>query len=187
MTQIFKLFKLQFDEKFDILKTGNKKKMLSAIFKYLIIITLLTVACYVVFLKFVLLGFATSKHLISIILLVTQLISLIFAVGHIIKVLFQNKDNELLMSLPVSPTQIFISKIILTYVQELIVNACISLPLLLSIGLLGSYPLYFFFALIPTMLILPLLPTAIALLLSIPVLFILKFFKKHTFISTILI
>lgn len=187
MTQIFKLFKLQFDEKFDILKTGNKKKMFSAILKYLLIITLLTVVCYVVFLKFVLLGFATSKQLVSIILLITQIISLIFAVGHIIKVLFQNKDNELLMSLPVSPNQVFVSKIILSYVQEMIVNACITLPLLISVAMLGDFPLYFFLILPVIVMLLPLLPTGVALLLSIPVLFTIKFFKKHSFVSTILI
>ena len=63
MTQVLKLFKLQFDEKFDILKTGNKKKMFGAIFKYVGIITMLTIAFYIIFLKLVLLGFAMNKEL----------------------------------------------------------------------------------------------------------------------------
>ena len=187
MSQIIKLFKLQFDEKYDILKTGNKKKMLSSIFKYLLVVGLLTVVCYIVFLKIVLLGFATSKQLISIILLITQIISLIFAIGHILKVLFQNKDNELLMSLPVNPKHVFISKIVLSYVQELIVNSCITIPLLLSISLLGGYPAFFYLMLAIMIVFLPLLPTACALLISIPVLYVIRFFKKHSIISTIII
>jgi len=55
MSQILKLFKIQFDEKFDILKTGNKKKMIGSIIKYLLIMAVLTIACYVLLLKFVLL------------------------------------------------------------------------------------------------------------------------------------
>ena len=187
MAEIFKLFKLQFDEKFDILKTGNKKKMLSAIFKYILIMAALAFGCYVLLLKFVLLGFVINTELISIVLLATQVISLLFAVGHIIKVLFQNRDNELLMSMPVSPNQVFVSKVILSYIQELIVNACITLPLLISLGILGGFGVYYYLFLPIVIIILPLLPTACALLLSIPMLYIIKFFQKHSIISTILI
>lgn len=187
MSEILKLFKLQFDEKFDILKTGNKKKMWSSILKFALIIGGLTFLCYFVLLKFVLLGFVTNTELLSIVILITQLISLIFAIGHIIKVLFQNKDNELLMSLPVSPNQVFVSKILLSYIQELIVNACISIPLFLAIGLLGGYNIFFYLILPIVVILLPLLPTAFALILSIPVLYILKFFQKHTIISTTMI
>jgi len=187
MTQILKLFKLQFDEKFDVLKTGNKKIMFGSILKYLLIIVALTAVCYVVFLRFVVLGFATSKQLISIILLVTQIISLVFSVGHIIKVLFQNKDNELLMSLPVNPNHVFVSKLLLLYTQEIIVNACIMLPLLISIGMLGHYSIFFFVMLPVITLILPLLPMSFALLISIPSLYIIKFFKRHSILSTIFI
>lgn len=188
MNQILKLFKIQFDEKFDILKTGNKKKMIGAIIKYLLLIVGLTVGFYTVFLKFVLLGFKTKADLISIVLLATQVISLLFAIGHTIKILFQNKDNELLMSMPVSPNQVFVSKIILSYVQEVIVNSFFILPLLLSIGFLGGeasgFGIYYYLSMPITIAVLPLLPLSIALLLSIPVLYVLKFFKKHFIVAT---
>ncbi|MBE5736748.1 MAG: hypothetical protein E7356_05315 [Clostridiales bacterium] len=187
MSQIFKLFKLQFDEKFDILKTGNKKKMFGSILKYVLIIAVLTFVCYALFLKFVLLGFVINKQLISIILLASQVVSLLFGIGHIIKVLFQNKDNELLMSMPVHPQQVFVSKILLSYIQELIVNACITLPLMISIGLLGGFNVYYYVMLPVLVVLLPILPTATALLMSIPVLYIIKFFQKHSIVSTILI
>ncbi len=188
MSQILKLFKIQFDEKFDILKTGNKKKMIGAIIKYLLIIIALTIAFYTVFLKFVLLGFKTREELVSIVLLITQVISLLFAIGHTIKTLFQNKDNELLMSMPVSPNQVFVSKILFSYVQEVIINSFFVLPLLLSIGILGGsdigFGVYFFLSMPFIIAILPLLPLSIALLLSIPVSYVLKFFKKHFIIAT---
>ena len=82
--------------------------MFGSIIKYLLIIAVLTIACYVLLLKFVLLGFKINAELVSLVLLITQIISLCFAVGNTIKVLFQNKDNELLMSLPVSPNQVFV-------------------------------------------------------------------------------
>lgn len=161
--------------------------MLGSIFKYVLIIALLTFVCYILFLKFILLGFVTNKQLISIVLLATQIISLLFAVGNIIKVLFQNRDNELLMSMPVHPKQVFVSKILLSYIQELIINACITLPLMISIGILGGFSIYFYFMLPILVVLLPILPTATALMLSIPVLYIIKFFQKHSIISTALI
>ena len=189
--KIYNLFKLQFDEKFDILKTGNIKKMLGAIFKYILLIAGLTLAFYVLFMKLSLIGFLTDVNLLSIVFLVTQVISLIFAVGHTIKNLFQSKDNELLMSLPASPNQVFVSKIILSYVQEVMINATFTLPLLLSVSFLGGsaygFGLYFYLILPVLMLILPIFPLALALLLSIPVSMILKFFKKHIVLSIITI
>lgn len=191
MSQILKLFKIQFDEKFDILKTGNKKKMIGSIIKYLLIMAVLTIACYVLLLKFVLLGFKINAELVSLVLLITQIISLCFAIGNTVKVLFQNKDNELLMSLPVSPNQVFVSKIILSYVQEIIVTFVITVPLLFSIGFMGGSAAGFgiwYYLLMPVLvLILPLMPLSIALLVSVPVTYIMKFFKKHFIIATILL
>ncbi len=191
MSQVLKLFKIQFDEKFDILKTGNKKKMIGSIIKYLLIVAVLVVTCYTLFLKFVLLGLKITAELISTILLITQLISLFFVIGSTIKNLFQNKDNELLMSLPVSPNQVFVSKILLSYVQEIIISFVITIPLVFSVGLMGGSAVGFglsYFLLMPLLIvILPLLPLSIALLISIPATYVLKFFKKHFILATIII
>lgn len=161
--------------------------MFSALFKFVFIAIALTFVCYLVLFKFVILGFASNKHLLALVLLVTQVISLIFATGNIIKVLFQNRDNELLMTMPVSPNQVFVSKVILSYIQELIINTTITLPLLISIAILGKFSIYFYCMLPIVLILLPILPTALALLISIPVSHIINFFKRHTISSTILI
>lgn len=191
MNQVLKLFKLQLDEKYDILKTNNKKKMLWSIFKYFLLLAALTIVFYVLFLRLSLVGFVVNRQLVSIILLVTQIISLFFAVGHIINTLYQNKNNELLMSLPASPNQVFLSKIILSYVQEVIMNTVFTLPLLISVGLLGGpargFGVYYYLIMPLAMLILPLVPLALASLLSVPMNFVLKFFKRNITLSIITI
>ena len=184
---VLKLFKLQIDEKYDIFKTKNAKKMLWSLTKYLFFLAVLTIVFYVLFLRLSLLGFATNAELVSVILLATQIITLLFAVGNLITTLYQSKDNELLMSLPASPNQIFVSKILVVYVQEVIINTLFTLPMLLAVAFIGGAANGFgwlFFLMMPfMMLILPLLPLGLASLISVPACYVLKFFKKHIALS----
>lgn len=187
MQTILKLFKLQIDNKSDFLKTTNIKKMLFSILKYILIIGAATLLLSVVLLRIFILGFNTNAELIAIVLLVTQIISLFFAIGNVIKNLYLSKDNELLMVLPATPNQIFMSKIMVIYAQELLVNTLISLPLFLSIGIVGGLNGVYFLS-IPFMLILlPILPISLASLLSIPVMAVIRYLKSKTILSIVAI
>ena len=53
MSTIWKLFRLQIDEKIDIFKKGKPWKIILTIFLYLAIIAVATVALFFAFLKFV--------------------------------------------------------------------------------------------------------------------------------------
>ena len=181
MRSIVKLFKLQIDEKFDLFKGKSFKKIGWSLFKSAGLIGGISFALYVLAMRFFALGLTANIQLVSIVLLVTQLVILFFTIGSVISTLYMNKDNELLMSLPVSPNQIFLSKLLVIYVSEIIACALITLPFLIVFGVVCHFSVWFFFALIPLMLLLPLLPICFASLLSIPILFVVKFFKRHVF------
>ena len=80
---------------------------------------------------------------------------------------------------------------VLSYVQEIIISFVITIPLVFSVGLMGGSAAGFglsYFLLMPLLIvILPLLPLSIALLISIPATYVLKFFKKHFILATIII
>ncbi len=183
MRTILNLLKLQIDNKTDLLKTTTPAKMFRQIIKILIGLILFTVVAVIVELRIFSLGVRINPELLAVILLATQIISLFFATGHVINTLYLCKDNEMLICLPVTPNQLFISKIIFIYLQEIQANAIISIPLFFGIGLLGGVGASFYLSFALYLLILPIFPIILASFISIPVMFIIKFLKKHTILS----
>ena len=187
MPTILKLLKLQIDNKTDAFKTRSIKKMSISIFKrVLILIALFLVIGYGV-LRLTTLGFKINAEFLGIVLLVLQVVSLVFGVGSIISNLYLSKDNELLMGLPATPNQLFLSKILLIYFQELSINATLSIPLFLALGVFGGMGLEFYLCIPIFIFILPLLPLVIASFISLPVMIVIKFLKKHMLLSIILL
>ena len=65
-----------------------------------------------------------------------------------------SKENQLLICLPVTPNQLFISKILMIYIREFSVNAAISIPLFLVLGSFSMFGIGFYFSIIPLLLFL---------------------------------
>ncbi len=187
MKEIIKLLKLQIDNRTDILKTKTLKKMFIAIFQRVLLLIGLVIGVGYVTLRITILGFQINAEFLALVLLVLQLISLIFGIGNIINNLYLSKDNEMLMGLPVTPNQLFISKILLIYLNEVAVNATISIPLFVSFGIFGTMGLEYYLSIPLFILVLPILPLVLASLISIPVMIVLKFLKKHSILSTVLL
>ena len=187
MTTIFDLLRLQIDNKTDLFKTASPQKMLWSAVKALLAMVVATVAVAFLLLRIFALGIHTNAELVSIILLVVQGASVCFAVGHIITTLYLCHDNEMLICLPVTPNQLFLSKIVLLYCKELGVNAIISLPLFLTLGFFGEFGLSFFLSIPLLLLVMPFFSIALAALLSLPVMAIIRFLKPRPVLSIITI
>ena len=80
MGTILNLLKLQIDNKTDILKARSPGKMIVALLKVLLLLTLITVGLMLLFSRFHLIGIRVTTEFLAVILLVTQAITLIFAV-----------------------------------------------------------------------------------------------------------
>lgn len=190
MAQILELFRLQMDNKYDIFKHKDVKTFLMLVFKYLILAIAIILTLYLILNKiFFMLFINVNEDLMSIVLFATQAISFVFAVASILRTLYFSKDNELFMVMPVTFNQLFISKIMMIYINELIFNVLYMFPILFTFGLLGNFSIWYFLLLIVFVPILPVLPIALASLISIPLMFVVKFFKKNIWetIITILI
>ena len=185
MDTILNLLRLQIDNKTDILKTATPKKMALSVFKIALAMIIGIVGISVLLLRVFLLGIHINAELLSIVLLVIQGASICFAVGHIITTLYMCRDNEMLICLPVTPNQLFISKIMLLYCKELGVNAIISLPILISLGFLGRFGASFYLSMPLLLLIMPCFSIAVAALISLPVMAVIRFLRPRPFISII--
>lgn len=183
MKTVLGLLKLQIDNTTDLLKIKSPKKMVVSLLKVLIPLILVTVAVKLAFQTIFGKGLFINEGMIAITLLITQLISLAFAIGNVINTLYLCKDNEMLICLPVTPNQLFISKILLIYVRELAINSIICIPLFIALGWQGWLGLVYFLSIPILLLILPILPIVLASFLSIPIMAVLQFLKRHTILS----
>lgn len=185
MTTFFHLLKLQLDNSTDLFKATSPKKVMMTVMKAVLVLLALTVLVALLCFRIFFLGVGVTAELLAIILLVTQLISLVFASGHIISTLYLSRDNEMLIFLPASSNQLFFSRLTMIYLREIAVNATIILPLFLTLGLFGGMPTSFYLSIPLFLLVLPLLPLVLASLISVPATALLRFFKRHTALATL--
>ena len=73
-----------------------------------------------------------------------QVLQTLFLIPMLIKVLDLNNDRELLLKLPISSRQIFISKVIVAYMFELVFAAVVLTPILIAYGIASSAGAAFF-------------------------------------------
>ena len=187
MRATFDLLRLQIDNHTDLLKTASPRKMGIAAIKVLLLLAAITGALAYGFTRVFLLGFAINAELIALLLLIVQALTLVFTIARVISTLYLSRDNELLICLPVTANQFFVSKILLVYFKEFAFNAMLCLPLFLCLGVFGGLGVSFYSAIPLYLILMPVLPIILASFLSIPVMRVLAFLKRHSVLSIIVL
>ncbi|MDR0832551.1 MAG: hypothetical protein LBM99_06625 [Bacillales bacterium] len=113
-------------------------------------------------------------------------INLVTSTVNIIETLYLASDNKVLLSLPCKPQVVFLSKLIVCYIQELKTTYMTLLPIFLAYITINGQGISFYFSTILGMVVLVLLQTAICGLISIPVYYFIKLFKKFYWLQVIL-
>lgn len=185
MGTITELVKLQLENKYDLFRTKSPKKMLTSLALILLLLAGLCLGVFIVLKKIATLGFKINTELLGLIIMITQVISLLFGLGNIVFNLYMSKDNEFLVVLPATANQMFISKLLVVYIQELLINTLYTLPFLLVVGILGKFAFYYYLFIPLILIVLPIFPIVVASLLSIPAVYLVKFFKKKLILSLI--
>lgn len=189
MRNVFLLLKLQLDNSSDVLKTMKPKTIVPAIFKTIALLLLATFAVSTAIFLLRKPGFLVNREVLTLVLLGTQVVSVVFAIGNIINTLYMSPDNQLLFCLPVTPNQLFISKLLKIYIKEVKVNAMMSIPLFVALGTYNKedFGLTYYISVMFLLLILPIFPIVLGALISIPAMMIIKFLKKHPALSVIVV
>lgn len=128
---------------------------------------------------------------ISVMLLASQITVLFMGMASYLQIMYFGNDNEILMTLPVKPSAIYLSKLIVALFNNLIISTVIILPSLVTIAVAFVRQGFEFgveyYVLIPFALIfIPLLPLLIISVLSFPIMKIVSYFKKHPTISALI-
>ncbi|MBO7273498.1 MAG: hypothetical protein J6V22_01450, partial [Clostridia bacterium] len=187
MRATLNLLRLQIDNHTDLLKTASPRKMLVSVIKILLLLIAITGALAYGFANIFLLGFAINAELIALVLLIVQGLTLAFTVAHVIGTLYLSRDNELLICLPVTANQFFISKVLLVYFKEFAFNAMLCLPMFICLGIFGGFGISFYCAIPLYLILMPILPIILASFLSIPIMRILAFLKRHSVLAIIVL
>ena len=115
------------------------------------------------------------------------LLSIVFTVFGLVKSLYLSRDNLVLLTFPVKPSIVFLSKLLVYYIYELRKNFLFLIPLFFAYGLVKSLAIYFYVWVLFLFLFVSILPVLIAAILSIPALFVYQLCRKVRILQYILI
>lgn len=126
--------------------------------------------------------------MISSIMFASEVVVLFFGVQSSISILFFAKDNELLMALPVTGLDIFLSKFLTIYLLHLGLALLMQLPILLVMGIavgIKSFG-YYILGLLGSVLT-PFIPLFILTIIAVPLGYVISYFKRNNLVGTILV
>lgn len=128
-----------------------------------------------------------STELFIFFVFILQLISIISCTVQGSRILYTSKDNQLLLTYPVQHELVYISKILVMYILELLKSLILTFPLFMAYGTIVPNVMsanYGIMALLYAIL-LPLVPVMLGAIISIPFVYITKIFKKASWIKGI--
>lgn len=130
--------------------------------------------------------------LLSVIFTSAQVATIFFGLATYVQIMYFSKDNEIILTLPVDKKAVFLSKLAVVYVSNLLVSTLIILPsvIVTAIALsMNNYavPLIYYFLMPVAIFILPVLPLLLTSLISFPIMKLISYFKKHPLLGTLVL
>lgn len=127
-----------------------------------------------------------NEFLLIFLLMFTQGLNIIVSTISLVSDLYQSKDNQILFSLAAKNDEIFMSKIMVYYVNEFVRNLFLLIPILIGFGVISKLGFLYYFSLTFVLFFLPIISIGIAAFISMPITFFLNFIKRHNLLSGIL-
>lgn len=192
MNTLKPLVLMQLKDKLDLSFAKSTKQIIFKVVFNLIKFIAITAVIYFAFyflstLRLTSLNKGIPTNFFSIIFSIMVILSIVVGTYGLCKSLYLSKDNQVLLTLPVSRSSLFFSKIIVYAIYEFIRNMFYILPLLVAYGLVNAMPFYYFLWAILANVIITLFTISVSALLSIPFLFVSLFIKKSKILEYTLV
>lgn len=183
MQSVRTLFRLDLKSRYGVTNTDKKawKQKLGQVgnaFFFLLVYAVLIVGIYYLTNLFVTRSGLRIEFLV-IVATFTICLATIIATGSVIKNLYQNGDNEMLLRFPVSGKEILVAKSIYCYLHNLVVCLLLMLPFYISFGVITNASVGDYFAYIGIVLFSTLFPFFIANILAVPVMKVMNAVKNQ--------
>lgn len=172
-SRLFILVSMQIKEKLDFSFLKSFKKTLFKVVAFVLTFGLLTYGLSVAFTMIAFLaGMKISVTILNLLLVAMQLFSLIACTDGLTKALYMADDSVLLLSFPVRPNEVFVSKLLVFYIYELRKNILFFLCPFIAFGIYSNGLPFYYVMLLLIYIFLPLLPVLFGSLLSFVVMLI---------------
>ncbi len=128
------------------------------------------------------------SSLISSIMFASEVMVLFFGVMSALSLLFFSKDTELLLALPATGLDIFVSKFVTLYLVHLGFALLLQLPVILVLGIGASIKsiAYYIIGFIGSLLT-PFIPLFIITIIAVPLGYLISYFKRNNIVGTIVV
>ena len=181
MKHLKALVMMQLKDKLDFSFLSSKQRTISKIVFTILKFGIVTAVSYVVFMLLPMLLFTSGRVPPNIMVFIFGLIFILSTISctvGLMKNLYFADDNKVLITFPVNANMIFVSKLIIYYFFELKRSLFLTIPIFLGYEvfskMIGLHTVWLFIAFI----FISALPVLIGAVLSIPAMFIYRFFRK---------
>lgn len=161
----------------------NKKTLFNIVFKILKFASIVALCYLLLFvcqmLKLFSLTIVLPTSILAIVFTVMLLFSIISATMGLTKSMYYSYDNPVLLTLPCRPTQVYLSKLIVFYIYELIRNMSFMVPMFLAFGLINGLPIIYYPWVFVAFIFISMIPVLIGAILSIPMSFFYNLFRQY--------
>ncbi|NLC17462.1 MAG: hypothetical protein GX756_06265, partial [Clostridiales bacterium] len=123
--------------------------------------------------------FVTMIYLLGIGLII------IFGIVSLLTYVYFNKDAEFTASLPIKPGKVFLAKLVIVYLYELVAFAAIVIPLLVALGIAASQGWVYYLSIFLGFILTPAFPLALASIIAIPIMYLVSFFRNKGAFTTV--
>ncbi len=123
----------------------------------------------------------------SFLLSVMLLVSVCSCTARLTAAMYFSKDNAVLLTLPASPMQVYLSKLIIFFIFELKKNFSFLVPLFAAYFIVCGHSFIFYPWLLMVFVVLSLFTVSLAALLSIPTMWFITVFRQNKLLQTIAI
>lgn len=191
MNHLKPLVMMQLKDKLDFSFLKSKGKTIAKIIFTLLGFSAIVAFCYLLFSLVCRLKLFSVLSIIPVSVIVVIfasmfVLSIITCSFGLMKSLYFASDNPVLLTMPVKPNTVFVSKLIVYYVYELIRNSYFMLPMLLAYGIFSGFHWLFYPWLIICFFIVSLLPVLIGAIISIPLMYVVSFLKQTKYVKVFL-
>lgn len=191
MKKLKTLVMMQLKDKLDLSFVHSARTLIIKIVLSLVKLVVAVVAFFAIFFVAKLLSvFRPFGYIpdtvVNLVFVLIQFMSIISCTVGLTKTLYMTADNKVLLTLPVAPTEIYISKLILYYIFELKKNVGLTLPLFVAYGISNGAVWYYYPWLLLCFLFISLVPVAIGAIISIPSLFVWQFLRRQKWLQYLL-
>lgn len=191
MTHLKPLVMMQLKDKLDFSYLKSKGKTIAKIIFTILGFAAIAGVCYLLFYLssalclFDILPIVPST-VIVVVYTIMFLMSCLSCSFGLMKTLYTSSDNQVLLTLPVKSNMVFVSKLIVFYLYELVKNTYFTLPMFLAYGIFSGFSLLFYPWLLFSFFFISALPVLIGALISIPLMYLTSWLKQTKIIRLIL-